>query len=60
MDFIEGLPKSNGYKVILVVVDTYTKYSHFISLKHPYTTVTVAQVYFNNVVKLHSMPHTIT
>jgi hypothetical protein len=29
MDFIEGLPKLEGYDTILVVVDQYTKYAHF-------------------------------
>jgi hypothetical protein len=29
MDFIEQLPKSEGYDTILVVVDRFTKYAHF-------------------------------
>jgi hypothetical protein len=37
MDFIEGLPNSNGYSAILVIVDKFTKYSHFYPLKHPFT-----------------------
>ncbi|XP_026451534.1 uncharacterized protein LOC113351823 [Papaver somniferum] len=43
MDFISGLPKSEGREVILVVVDRYTKYSHFLALNHPYTSATVAK-----------------
>jgi transposase InsO family protein len=56
MDFIEGLPKSHGFSVILVVVDRYTKYTHFLPLKHPYTTAHVARLYLDSVVKLHSLP----
>jgi hypothetical protein len=56
MDFVEGLPNSAGYDVILVIVDRYTKYAHFVPLKHPYSANSVAKVVFNNVVKLHSMP----
>lgn len=59
MDFIEGLPKSEGYNVILVMVDRFTKYAHFIPVKHPYTAVTIAKVVFDNVVKLHGLPKSI-
>jgi hypothetical protein len=58
-DFIEGLPKSDGYNVILVVVDRFTKYAHFIPIKHPYTATSIAQTFLDNVVKLHGMPASI-
>lgn len=52
MNFIDDLPKSNGYTVILVVVDRYTKYAHFLPppLKHPFTASQVAKLYLDNVV----------
>lgn len=56
LDFIEGLPKSSNYNSILVVVDKFSKYAHFIKLKHPFTALKVAQVYMENVYKLHGMP----
>jgi hypothetical protein len=56
MDFIKGLPKSAGHEVILVIVDRYTKYAHFIPLKHTYSAHSVAKGVFNTVVKLHGMP----
>lgn len=59
MDFIEGLPKSSGYSVIMVVVDRLTKYAHFIPIKHPYTAHSIAHTFFSNVVKLHGLPKSI-
>lgn len=53
MDFIEGLPKSNGKDIILVVIDKLTKYAHFIALSHPYSALTVAKKFLDFVVKLH-------
>ncbi len=56
MDFIEALPRSEGKDTILVVVDKFTKYAHFISLSHPYTATDVAKVFFDFIYKLHGLP----
>lgn len=42
MDFIEGLLRSNGKDIILVVVDRLSKYAHFVALAHPMTFATLA------------------
>ena len=55
MDFIEGLPNSHGYLVIMVVVDRLFKYAHFIPLKHPFTTSSMAKAFITNVVRLHGI-----
>jgi hypothetical protein len=52
MDFVEGLPKSNGKNVIYMVVDNSISML-FIALEHPYYIVIVATTFMDNVYKLH-------
>jgi hypothetical protein len=59
MDFIEGLPKSEGFDIILVVVDRFTKFAHFLPLKHPFTAQKVAQVFLDQIVEPHVAPKSI-
>ncbi|GKA27703.1 putative mitochondrial protein [Tanacetum coccineum] len=59
MDFIEKLPIFGGKSVIMVVVDRLTKYAHFMALSHPFSASQVAQVFMDNVYKLHGLPESI-
>lgn len=59
MDFITSLPKSNGYFVILVMVDRLTKYCHFGALETHYNATKVTQLCMHMVVRLHGYPTSI-
>lgn len=56
MDFIEAFPKVGGKSVVLTVVDRFSKYAHFIPLGHPYSAASVAQAFFDGIVRLHGFP----
>lgn len=58
MDFITGLPHSNGFSVIFVV-DRLSKYAHFGLLREGFIALQVAQLFTDIVVKHHSFPKTI-
>jgi hypothetical protein len=59
MDFIEALPTVGGKSVILILVDRFSKYAHFIPLAHPYTVESYAKAFFSNIFCLHGFPTSI-
>ena len=56
MDFIIGLPKSEGKSVIMVIVDRLTKYAHFCALSHPVKASIVSIAFMETIQKLHGSP----
>jgi len=59
LDFVEGLPRSGQVDSILVVVDKYSKFAHFIALRRPFSALSVAKVFMEHVYKLHGLPTSI-
>ena len=59
MYFIIGLPKSEGKSVIMVVVDSITKYAHFCAISHPFKASTVSTTFMETIQNLHGNPNII-
>ncbi|GAB2275504.1 hypothetical protein Dimus_039135 [Dionaea muscipula] len=53
------VPHANGKSAIFIVVDHLSKYAHFMAIRHPYTTSLVAEVFFDNILRLHGIPASI-
>jgi hypothetical protein len=60
MDFIVGLPNtSQKHDSICVIVDRLTKIAHFLPVHTTYTAKKYAEVYLDQIVRLHGVPKTI-
>ena len=60
MDFVTGLPTSENYDAILVIVDRLTKMRHLIPCTTKTSAEDVAQLYLSQIWKLHGLPTHIT
>jgi hypothetical protein len=57
MDFVSGLPRSpKGHDAIWVMVDRLTKSAHFIPIRMNYSLDQLAQLYIEEIVRLHGIP----
>ena len=56
VDFITELPESNRKDAIMVVVDSMTKQSHFVSTVTTLTAAGTAQLYLQHIWKHHGLP----
>ena len=57
MDFVVGLPKTTrGFDSIWVIVDRFTKSAHFLPVKTTYSASQYAELFVNEIVRLHGTP----
>ena len=60
MNFVMGLLRTlAGYDTICVIVDRLTKSAHFLAIKANYPLEKLAQLYIQEIVRLHGVPSTI-
>ena len=57
MDVVSGLPRSpKGHDAIWVIVDRMTKSAHFLPIWMNYSLDQLAQLYVDEIVRLHGVP----
>ncbi|QRW17265.1 Retrotransposable element Tf2 protein [Rhizoctonia solani] len=55
-NFITGFPRSDGYNAILVVIDLFSKFGHFIPTTKKVSAKGLANLFVTHVWKLHGLP----
>lgn len=56
IDFIVKLPNSGGFDSVMVVVDHYSKYCHFIKAKETWSSLDLANAFVDQIFRLHGLP----
>ncbi len=57
MDFVTGLScTQRNHDAVWVIVDRLTKSAHFLPVRMDYRLVRLAELYINEVVRLHGVP----
>jgi hypothetical protein len=57
MDFVRALPKTvKGFDSIWVIIDQLTKSAHFVLIKTGMSVATLAEIYIEQIVRLHGIP----
>ena len=59
MDFVTGLPMSQGYDAIWVVVDRLTKTRHFVPCHSAVNATGLADLFVQHIFRLHGSPNSI-
>ncbi|QRW17965.1 Retrotransposable element Tf2 protein [Rhizoctonia solani] len=54
-DFITGFPKSQGFDAILVVIDSFSKFGHFIPTSKKVSAKGLADLFVSHIWKLHGL-----
>jgi len=59
LDLVTGLPKSNSYNALLVVVDRLSTIAHYIPTTMDVNSKEVAKLFFDNIFRLYGIPDSI-